>query len=54
MVEHTKIINLSSKKLTLQEEVLRFDLNHHILPRKLNLAFLKTIQNGYFQILKEN
>ena len=42
------IINLSSKKITLQEEVLRFGLDHHILPRKLNLAFLKIYAKRLF------
>ena len=47
------IINLSSKKLTLQEEeVLRFGLDHHILPRKLNLASLKVYAERLFSNIK--
>ena len=48
------IINLSSKKLTLQEEeVLRFGLDHHILPRKLNLASLKVYAERLFSNIKK-
>ena len=47
------IINLSSKKLTLQEEeVLQFGLDHHILPRKLNLASLKVYAERLFSNIK--
>ena len=47
------IINLSSKKLTLQEEeVLRFGLDHHISPQTLNLASLKIYAERLFLNIK--
>ena len=47
------IINLSSKKLTLQEEeVLRFGLDHHITS-EIEFGFSKSLcRTVYFQILK--
>ena len=41
------------KKLTLlEEEVFRFGLDHHILPRKLNLASLKIYAERLFSSIK--
>ena len=51
------LINLSSRKLTLEEEnILRFGLNHHILPKKISpddikVAVEKTVCSGYDDLL---
>ena len=48
------IINLSYKKLTLQEEeVFRFGLDHNIFPGKLDLASLKLYAKRLFSNIKQ-
>ena len=50
------IVNLSSMRLSIQEEdVLRFGLDHHILPRKIDKDFLKTqLEPLFYQIKRKS